>query len=354
MNRARAVHVVVPEGIGDPLRPSGGNTYDRRLCEGLAATGWSVRTREVSGNWPSAGLQSRTALTGALDSAPDGSVVLVDGLVASACPEALVPAGRRLRTVVLMHMPLGAHADDTCREREAAMVRSTAAVVATSDWTRRWLLEAYGLHPGRVHVARPGVDPATTAAGSADGGNLLTVGAVTPGKGHDLLVAALARVTDLSWQSVCVGSLTRSPAFVASLRLDIHDAGLTDRLLLIGPRTGEELAATYAAADVLVHTSRAETYGMVLTEALAHGLPALACDVGGVSEALGLGADGRPPGVLVPTGDVDAFAEVVRCWLINASLRRRLRVRAAERRTGLTGWGETVDRVARVLEGVAA
>ncbi|MGZ5403185.1 MAG: glycosyltransferase family 4 protein [Nocardioides sp.] len=354
MNQGRAVHVVVPEGIGDPLRPSGGNTYDRRLCEGLVATGWSVRTREVSGDWPSPGRESRAALTGALGGAPDGSVVLVDGLVASACPEALVPASRRLRTVVLMHMPLGTHSDGTGREREAATVRATAAVVTTSDWTRRWLVEAYGLDPQRVHVARPGVDPATTATGSSDGRNLLTVGAVTPGKGHDLLVAALARVTDLSWRSVCVGSLTRSPAFVASLRQDIDDAGLTERLQLVGPRTGEDLAGTYTAADVLVHTSRAETYGMVVTEALAHGLPALACDVGGVSEALGLGADGRPPGVLVPAGDAEAFAEVVRCWLINASLRRRLRATAAERRAGLTGWEETVDRVARVLEGVAA
>ncbi len=72
VNPARAVHVVVPAGIGDPLRPSGGNTYDRRLCEGLAAAGWSVRTREVTGDWPGAGRESRAALAGALGDAPDG------------------------------------------------------------------------------------------------------------------------------------------------------------------------------------------------------------------------------------------------------------------------------------------
>ena len=36
------VHVIVPEGIDDPARPSGGNTYDRRVCSGLAALGWTV------------------------------------------------------------------------------------------------------------------------------------------------------------------------------------------------------------------------------------------------------------------------------------------------------------------------
>ena len=133
MNRERAVHVVVPAGIDDPLRPSGGNAYDRRLCEGLASAGWSVQTREVTGDWPWAGRESRAALAGALGGTPDGSVVLVDGLVASACPESLVPASRRLRTVVLMHMPVGVRSDGADRKREASMLRAAAAVVTTSD-----------------------------------------------------------------------------------------------------------------------------------------------------------------------------------------------------------------------------
>ena len=354
MSRHRAVHVVVPEGVGDPLRPSGGNTYDRRLCEGLSTVGWSVRTREVTGAWPETGAEARAALAGTLDRVPDGAMVLVDGLVASVCPEAIEAAARRLRTVVLMHMPLGVHRDSPHREQEAATVRASAAVVTTSDWTRRWLLGAYGVEPGRVHVARPGVDTATLATGSPDGGNLLTVGAVTAGKGHDLLVRALAEVADLSWRCSCVGPLTRAPEFVAALQEEIRDAGLGDRLRLLGPRSGEDLDRTYREADVLVVTSRAETYGMVVTEALARGLPVLGCDVGGVSEALGVGADGRPPGVLVPAGDVEGLAEAVRRWLGDAGTRRRLRAAAAERRAGLTGWEETAARVARVLEGVAA
>ena len=41
------VHFIVPEGIDDPARPSGGNTYDRRVCGGLAALGWAVREHVV-------------------------------------------------------------------------------------------------------------------------------------------------------------------------------------------------------------------------------------------------------------------------------------------------------------------
>ena len=80
--------------------------------------------------------------------------------------------------------------------------------------------------------------------------------------------------------------------------------------MLTGPRTGRELEASYAAADVLVLASRAETYGMVVTEALARALPVLAPDVGGVPEALGVTPDGRRPGLLLPPGDVDALADV--------------------------------------------
>ncbi len=355
MSPGGTVDLVVPAGIDDPLRPSGGNTYDRRLREELPSVGWLVRTREVTGDWPRADVAPQEALAGALEAVPDGAVVLVDGLVASTCPEALLPATRRLRTVVLMHLPVGVTADDVDREREAAVVRAAAAVVTTSGWTRRWLLDAYRLDPARVHVARPGVDPARPAVGSADGANLLCVGAVTPAKGQDALVAALSGLADREGRCTCVGPLDRSPGFVERLRRAIRTAGLEDRVRLTGPRAGADLAAAYSAADVLVLASRTETYGMVVTEALARGLPVLTWDVGGLTEALGETADGSRPGVLVPAGDVAALAGAVRRWLDDADLRRRLRAAAAERRrTGLTGWPETAGRVARVLELVAA
>ena len=297
MNRARTVHVVVPDGIDDPLRPSGGNTYDRRLCENLPAVGWAVRTRTVAGAWPWAGEEGRRALEEALRSVPAGSPVLVDGLIASAVPEVLVPASRRLRLVVLLHMPIGCREDrDGSRERERSVLGTAAGVVTTSRWSRRWLLAAYGLDPARVHVARPGVDAARPAVGSGDGRSLLCVGAVTPRKGHDVLLAALTRIAGPGWRCTCVGALASAPDFVADLRRGIRRAGLADRFVLTGPRTGRELDASYAAADALVLASRAETYGMVVTEALARALPVIASDVGGVPEALGATRDGRPTG----------------------------------------------------------
>ena len=120
-----------------------------------------------------------------------------------------------------------------------------------------------------------------------------------------------------------------------------------------GPRTGPELDRAYAAADLLVLASHAETYGMVVTEALARGLPVLATEVGGVTEALGHGEDGTRPGLLVPPGDPAALGAALRTWLGDAELRGRLRRAARERRASLRGWPATTSVLAGVLAGAA-
>jgi glycosyltransferase involved in cell wall biosynthesis len=345
-NAVTGVHVILPNDIDDPATPSGGNMYDRRVCRGLAALGWSVREHAVGGAWPRPGPAERTDLARVLATVPDNAVVLLDGLVASAVPDVLLAQGR-LRLVVLVHMPLG---DDA----EGAALAATSAVVTTSAWTRRRLLDLYGLPADRVHVATPGVDPAPVAPGSDSGSRLLCVAAVTPPKGHDLLTAALATITDLPFSCVCVGALSRDPGFVDRLRRLTQAYGLTDRIRFAGPLTGDELEVAYAAADLLVLPSRGETYGMVVTEALARGIPVLATAANGLPEALGRASDGSLPGMLVAPGDSAALAGALRRWLCEAGLRHRLRRSARDRRTTLTGWAVTSELVSSVLNGVPA
>jgi glycosyltransferase involved in cell wall biosynthesis len=88
---------------------------------------------------------------------------------------------------------------------------------------------------------------------------------------------------------------------------------------------------------------------MVVAEALAHGIPVLATDVGGVTEAMGQPVGGRLPGRLVPPGDPAAMSMALRDWLDDAALRADWRAAAASRRSALRGWPETADVVERVL-----
>ncbi|NJP99587.1 glycosyltransferase family 4 protein [Streptomyces zingiberis] len=353
-----SVRVILPGGVDDPAAPSGGNVYDRRICRDLPAAGWRVAEHAVPGTWPRPGTAAREELARVLRETPDGAPVLLDGLVACGVPDIVVPEAARLRLAVLLHLPLGDEtglAPETAAELDAAerdTLRSVDVTVATSHWAAQRLVRHHGLAPWRVHVAAPGADLAPLAPGSErDGGppHLLCVASVTPRKAQHRLVEALAAVADLPWTCTCVGGLDQDPGYVTRLRELIAEHGLTDRVRLTGPRRGEELEASYAAADLTVLTSQAETYGMAVTEALAHGVPVLATAVGGVREAVGLAPDGSVPGALVPAGDTPVLAAALRRWLSGPDVRERWRAAALQRRTALAGWDTTSRSLADAL-----
>ncbi|MFD0663658.1 glycosyltransferase family 4 protein [Thermocatellispora tengchongensis] len=375
----------MPGDVDDPGVPSGGNVYDRRVCRGLAALGRPVAESAIPGAWPRPGADARAELARTLAALPDGAVVLLDGLVACGVPEIVAPEARRLRTAVLVHLPLAAETGlppgiaASLDAAERATLRAAAAVLVTSPWAARAVAGRHGLDPAVVHVVPPGADPAPLAPGTDGASSLLCVAAVTPRKGHDLLVRALAPLAGLPWACVCAGPL-RDPAHAGRVRRLIGDLGLRGRVRLAGPRTGEALEKCYAAADLVVLASRGETYGMVVTEALARGIPVLATAVDALPETLGRAPDGGVPGggvpardvpardvpgggvpgggvpgggvpgMLVPPDDPAALTGALRRWLTEPELRRSLRAAARARRKILPGWEATARRMGGVLE----
>jgi glycosyltransferase involved in cell wall biosynthesis len=323
------LHLVVPDSVDDPQRPSGGNVYDRRLRDGLLARGQHVREHRVG---------RPTELGTVLAALPDGDTVLLDGLLGSAAPRA---ATDRLRLFVLVHSAFQTPGED-------ALLRAAAGVVATSHWSRHWLLDHYGLDPARTHAAPPGTDPAPLAPGSPDGTRLLCVAPLTTPKGYDDLLAALVTASDLAWTCTCVGSLEKDPACAARVLAQVAEHDLGDRVHLTGPLAGDDLERAYCDADLLVLPSHCETFGMVVTEALAHGVPVLGTDVGGLTEALGTTQQGDP-GMLVRPGRPDLLADALRSWLTDRRLRESLRSRAVERRTTLPRWEDTVAAVEQAV-----
>jgi glycosyltransferase involved in cell wall biosynthesis len=275
-------------------------------------------------------------------------------------PEVIVPAAGRLRLAVLVHLPLADEiglapsvaADLDARERDT--LRAARTVVATSAWAAARLVEHHGLDASRLKAITPGTDPAPLAPGTDGASGLLCVASVTKRKGHDVLVEALSELGDLAWNCTCVGPLTRDPGYVTRLRELIERSGLTGRVRFTGPRAGHRLDAAYAAADLLVLPSRGETYGMVVTEALARGIPVLASSVGGVSEAMGTAPGGALPGMLVPPADPAALADALRHWLVTQEQRGLLRDAARGRRGTLNTWTVTSRRMAGVLERLSA
>jgi glycosyltransferase involved in cell wall biosynthesis len=260
---------------------------------------------------------------------------------------------RRLGLVVLVHLPAADEfgradpADAGGRERRA--LRCAKVVVVPSEATRRRLLDDPGLAGLPVLVAPPGVERAAVTAATAAGDRLACVAAVSRRKGHDVLLEALGTLRDLRWSLVCAGPEDRERGFAAHVRRRVAASGLGGRIRMAGPVPPAAVGAVYAAADLLVLPSRAEPYGMVVTEALARGVPVIGSAVDGLPEALGRAPSGDLPGTLVPPADPVALARALRCWLTEPQLRRRLRAAALARRGTLPGWGATTSAVAAAL-----
>jgi glycosyltransferase involved in cell wall biosynthesis len=346
------VHVIVPDGFDDPGQPTGGNIYDRRVCAGLAEAGWEVLVATVAAPWPVRGSGARADLAHVVSAIPDGETVLIDGLIASPAAAQLLSHTGRMRLIVLLHMPLATAVDtnhDASAERsERAVLRAAAGVVVTSEWTRGQILARYRIPARRVYVARPGADRVAAPARPVHG-DLICVGVLGRHKGQDLLIEALADLADRGWRCVLAGALDRDPDFVEQLQTRITRLGYDHRVWLSGVLTGAALSHAYTTADLLVAPSRSETYGMAVTEALAHGLPVIATAVGGLPEALGSTADGTRPGQLIPPGDPAALAAALADWLGDEGHRHRLRAAARERRLTLHGWEQTTREIANAL-----
>jgi glycosyltransferase involved in cell wall biosynthesis len=176
---------------------------------------------------------------------------------------------------------------------------------------------------------------------------------LTPTKDQITLVRALAHVADLGWLADLVGFDRADPDYAARVRDEVATAGLADRIRITGPLIGPVLDQRWDAADLLVLPSRVETFGLVVTEALARGIPAIVSAGTGAVEALQQGATlpgDAMPGAAVQPGDPTALAEVLREWLTRPELRSVWRQAALARRDSLPGWGQTAGAVLDYLE----
>jgi glycosyltransferase involved in cell wall biosynthesis len=336
--------------------PTGGNVYNRALVAELRALGVHVRLHRLAGPWPEGDASSHMNLARALRAQP---ACLVDGIVGCGSPEVVAAAVESGHAVtVVVHLPISDELglEPMQRQRytalEAKTVQAASGVLCSSRWSAAELSRRYGCSD--VGVAIPGVTPAPVARGSQDSGPpcILSVASLTPTKDQLTLVHALAQLTDLPWTADLIGSDQADPGYAARLRAEIVAAGMGDRILVPGPLTGSVLDQKWDAADLLVLPSRIETYGLVVVEALARGIPAVVSAGTGAIEALQEGATKHStatPGTSVPAGDSAGLAAVLRRWLTEPMLRRAWRQAALARRDTLPGWQLTAQAVLAYL-----
>ena len=340
---------------GDLATPTGGYAYDRRMMTELGELGWQIDLLDLGEGFPWPDEAARATAQSRLLAMPAGRSIVVDGLAFGVLPETASQLAGRNPLLALVHHPLALEwglsvkQADALRASERAALAAVQGVVVTSAATARLVASDYGVPAERIVVARPGSDPALMSQGSQDGVvRLLSVGAIVPRKGFDVLISALATLTDLSWRLTIAGDRTRDRNAAARLDADIARHALGDRIAAPGAVSPQRLAALYAEADVFVLASHFEGYGMAYAEAVAHGLPVIGTSAGAIPDTV-------PPdaGLLVDPGDSFALAQALRRVIGDAGLRRRLASAARAAAPQLPTWRHSAEIFARALERLA-
>lgn len=203
-----------------------------------------------------------------------------------------------------------------------------SASIGVSDALVR-VLRNWGLPEEKLHVMRNGVDlnrfrpmppiQAKAKLGLDAGPILLSIGNMVTHKGHDIVIRALASISDRYPLSrlVIVGTGPEQQN-LESLAVQL---GIGQRVLFTGELPNEELLYWYSAADMLVLASSREGWPNVLLESMACGTPVVATNVGGIPEIIGQGVAGR----LVPTRDIDSFTAQIHDLLMQPPSREQVR-----------------------------
>jgi glycosyltransferase involved in cell wall biosynthesis len=214
-------------------------------------------------------------------------------------------------------------------------------VLANSHHVRRSVERPGG--PTVVVVDNP-VDPTSERV-------LVLVGQITPWKGQDTAIRALADLPDrhgctrllIVGEPVFSGAGTRfdNVRYRDDLIVLARDLGVADRVLFLGAR--RDVPDVVGAADVALVPSWEEPFGRVVIEAMAAAIPVVATEVGGPPEILARGG-----GLLVPPRRPERWAETITRLLDNPTLRARL---AADGRREAVSRYALARFVERVLDG---
>jgi len=336
--------------VGNPQRRTGGYLYHARLFEGLRAQG--VQTDEIVAS--GAALDEQTAAAERFGVGFDLQryhVIVIDALARGVCAK-WVKQWQTIRpVVVLVHqLPSAAEADDEQiaaeQALEAPLLRADRLIAVSTHG--RDMLTARGVSPDRIAVVSPGYDRLPAAgldkvpqvAGAVQA---LCVAQWLPRKGITTLVEAWNRSAWPQATLELIGETDADPAYTAAVEAIIKRAP-PGAVVVRGVVSDAELQQAYASADFFVLPSRFEGYGMVYAEAMAYGLPIIACDTGPVPELVGPAA-----GLFVPPDHVAALTAALDRLVRDAALRRQLATGARQRVAALPRWEDTVTRFWQVL-----
>ena len=348
--------------VGGTQRLTGGYLYNARVISGLRGLGLEVEEVVPSGASPEEQRAAAPRLGSVLDPERFDALV-VDALARVVCAPHLDRWQAARPLVAMVHeLPsvAGGRAEEgegyyaRDRELEEPLLRADRLICVSRHG--RSILEDRGAPASRIRVVPPGFDrlPQTVGGDGPAGDGLLRALCVAqwiPRKGILELVRAWGARERPGAVLELVGETDADPGYASKVRAAVAEVGARPGVSVVvtGPVDDLTLAAAYARADLFALPSRYEGYGIVYAEALARGLPVLACDVGPVPELVG-----EQAALLVPPQDEKALSGALDLLLSNAELRVSMSAAARRRARHLPSWDEAVAGFSRVLKEAAS
>ncbi len=326
---------------------SGGYNYDRVIVAGLRARGHVVDVLELGGTHPLPDAAAIASARAAWDNLRADTIPVIDGLCLPAfAPEAI--ASRH--TVGLIHHPTAletghdAATRDALRSTERALMPLLARAIVTSAPTGKRLTDEFGVAAERIAVVVPGTAPAPRSPGSGGPGcAILSLAVITPRKGHDVLLRALARLRDLDWTLTIAGA-PRDPVHASALVALAEDLGIARRVTFAGEVVADGLEVLWHRADLFALATHYEGYGMAIAEALKRGVP-VATTTGGAAGDLVTANSG----IVVAPGDDAALARALRRFIYDGPLRAEMADGAWQVGQTLPDWPTQAEAFAAAL-----
>ncbi len=246
---------------------------------------------------------------------------------------------------------------------EYEVLKHSDALVAESPASKQHMIQEYGVEPARIQLIPCGVDTTLFRPMSQQQARqalalppavplLLFVGRLQPLKGLSTLLQALhlVRPSYPTVQALIVGGGVdeddpHEGEELARLRTLAAQLGVTSHVTFMKAQPQELLPPYYAAANVFVMPSHYESFGMVVLEAMACGIPVVASRVGGLASTV----VHEQTGLLVPVGDASAFAEAIMRLFASPTL-STLCGHESVQRAQLYAWPRVVERNVHIYQ----
>lgn len=319
-------------------RVSGGTLYDRHVLTGLRKQGLPVAALELPSGFPCPTRDEMETSLRALARAAEKGPVIVDGLALGALGGDIACAVPKERLIALVHHPIADEGGMTARQRntflesERAALHQAGVIVAPSRVTADRIRTLFGPLKAPIHAIPPGVAPSVgqmnlSLVRPGRPWRLLGLGSLTQRKRWPLLLQALSRIS-APWRLDLAGPADADPGEARRTRAALRRLGLGERVRILGTLPPDRISRLWRRADLLVHPSAYEGYGMVLAEAAAHGRPVICTSGGGTVDAVA-----RNAGLIVSPDDCHELAASLSLFFGRRTLRRQLMqaARAASR-----------------------